>query len=66
LFFHYLDDTGGKFATTPAVLVAKFATVVVNGAPSLLNISQNFRKKFFMALMLFSEAWGKMIQEKTF
>jgi hypothetical protein len=25
-----LDDTGGKFATTPAVLVAKFAIVVVN------------------------------------
>jgi hypothetical protein len=45
-----LDDTCGKFPpvlATPAVLVAKFATVVVDtGAPSLSNIDKNVRKKF--------------------
>ncbi len=34
-------------STTPAVLVAKFAASVVDigGAPLLVNISANFRKK---------------------
>jgi hypothetical protein len=48
-------------STTPAVPVAKFAA---GGAPSIANISANFREKIETTLMLFSGAWGKMIHEK--
>jgi hypothetical protein len=49
LFATGIVDTGGNLlpvSTTPAVPVAKFATGVVDtsGAPSLANISVNFRK----------------------
>jgi hypothetical protein len=49
LFAMGIIDTGGNLlpiSTTPAVPVAKFATGVVDtsGAPSLANISVNFRK----------------------
>ncbi len=46
---------------------AKFVTGVLDtrGAPLIVNISANFRKKFEMTLMLFSGAWGKMIHEKN-
>jgi hypothetical protein len=43
-------------STTPAVLVAKFTA-----SEYLFEVS----KKFEMTLMLFSEAWGKMIHKKT-
>jgi hypothetical protein len=44
-----------------------FALGVVDtgGAPSLANIYANFRKKFEITLMLFSEALRKMIHEKN-
>jgi hypothetical protein len=53
-------------ATTPALTLAKFTTSVVDtsDAPCLANISENL-KKIEMTLMLFSGAWGKMIQEKN-
>jgi hypothetical protein len=34
------------------------------GAPSVVNISKNVRKKFETALMRYSDAWGKRIHEK--
>ncbi len=39
-------DTGGKYATDVAGASGKFATSVleIGGAPSLSNISANFRK----------------------
>ncbi len=45
----------------------KFAAGVVynGGAPWLVNISANFRKKFKMTLMLLSVAWGKIIHKKN-
>ncbi len=48
-------------STTLAELEAKFAVGVVDtgGAPSLVNVSAYFRKKFEMTLVLFSGAWGK-------
>ncbi len=71
---HYLLPV----STTQGELVAKFAAGVVDlggkfatgifdtgGAPWLANISANFRKKFELILMLFSEAWGKVIHEKN-
>jgi hypothetical protein len=53
-------------STTLAELVAKFTASVIDtgGAPSLVNVSTYFRKKFEMTLVLFSVAWGKMIHEK--
>jgi hypothetical protein len=49
---------------TPAL--PKFATVVVDtsGTTSLDNIFVNFRK-IEMTLLLFSGAWGKIIDEKN-
>jgi hypothetical protein len=43
--------------------VAKFAAGVkeTGGAPSLAN--RELSKKFEMTLLLFSKAWGKMIQK---
>ncbi len=52
-------DTGGKFAAGIATSV-----VDIGGAPRLVNISVNFRKKFKMTLLLFSGARGKVIHEK--
>ena len=48
-------------STTLAKLVAKFATGVVYtcGAPWLVNISGNFRKKFELVLMGYSGAGGE-------
>jgi hypothetical protein len=62
-----LSDTGGKFAAGVADTGGKFGTVVVL-IPELLldllaNISQ-ISKKFKMTLVLFSGAWGKMIDKK--
>ncbi len=44
-----------------------FATGVkdTGGKPLAANISANFRKKFKTALRVYSEAWGKLIQEKN-
>jgi hypothetical protein len=58
-------------STTPAVPVAKFGAGVVDtggkfftgGAPSLANISTNFRIE--MTLTLFSRVLGKMFHEKN-
>jgi hypothetical protein len=59
LFATGVIDTGGKFATSVSITLAKlvakfatsvvdtggkFATAVVGGAPLLVNISANFRK----------------------
>ncbi len=49
-------DTSGKFAT---------GVVDTGGAPWLANISSEFSKNFETVLMGYSEAGGKLIQEKT-
>jgi hypothetical protein len=50
----------------PLIPAAIFATGVVDtgGEPWLANISANFWKKIEIALVFFSGAWGKMINEK--
>ncbi len=49
-------DTSGKFATS---------VVDTGGQPWAANISANFQKKFETALMVYSGAWGKLIDEKN-
>jgi hypothetical protein len=48
--------TGGKFTA---------GVVDTGGAPSLMNISVNFRHIFEITIMLFSVAWGKMFHEEN-
>jgi hypothetical protein len=54
-------------STTPAELVAKFATGVVDisGAPWLVNIFVNFRKKFEMNLCYFQGLGGRWFMKKS-
>ncbi len=67
-----------QVSTTLVKLVAKFAAGVVDtcgklaagvvgtgSQPWSANISANFRKKFEMALTVYSGAWGKMIHDKN-
>jgi hypothetical protein len=63
-----INDTsgaGGQFTTIVVDTGGKFATGVVefSGASILANISANFFLKIEMTLILFSEAWGKLIHE---
>jgi hypothetical protein len=44
--------------------VANFAASVAGTVHLDLRISPRFSKKFEIILMLFSRAWGKMINEK--
>jgi hypothetical protein len=78
-------DTGGKFiasivdtgvnlpqvSKTPAVAVEKFATGVIDtgGAPSLANISENFRKNSKLPAFYFQWLGGRFMkktEEKNF
>ncbi len=61
-----VDDTGGKFAAginDTSVIGGKFAASVV--CTLTCKYLCEFSKKFEMTLMLLSEAWGKMINEKN-
>jgi hypothetical protein len=62
-----VDWLAARCLLTPAAQDWSMDAGVIDtdGAPSLVNISENFRKKIEMTLMLFSAAWGKMIHEKN-
>jgi hypothetical protein len=65
-FTNGVVDTSGKFATGVIFISGNFAAGIVDTGcqPWSANISANFRKKFETALMVYSEAWGKLIHEK--
>jgi hypothetical protein len=55
-----------QVSTTPAVLVAKFATGVFDtGSATYLPKTPRIFKKIRKDLMLFSRSWGKMIHGKN-
>ncbi len=54
-------DTGNKCAAGVVDTGGNFAT----GGTLTCEYLRNFMKKFEMTLMLFSGAWGKVINEKT-
>ncbi len=56
-----------KFAAGVIDTAGKFATGVVDtgGQPCFANILREFSKKFEMAQIVYSGAWGKLIHEKN-
>ncbi len=67
VFFHESPSPKPLKITLWSIRFFPFATGVVDigGAPWAANISANFRKKFEMAVMVYSDVWGKLIHEKA-
>ncbi len=60
-------DTSGKFAASVIDTGGNFATGIVDtgGSPWLVNISENFWKKFEMVQLGYSKAGGKLLHERN-